>query len=182
MRTLRTMHPLRPTRPSRAAGLGTATTALVALLACAPVASAVGTDADSARDKGKGQVITLTGRLAEQSRFPVNPDGPAAQGDRTVFRSILFDKDGQQVGETGGSCTTTRVDNGGAETCAVTYSLPGGQITAQGFVFGHLVPGPPPAFDNAITGGTGKYDRARGSIHAETIAPGERRFTIDLER
>ncbi|WP_407838671.1 hypothetical protein ACE1OC_23545 [Streptomyces sp. DSM 116496] len=170
-------------RPIRAACLGTAT-ALVALLACAPIVSAVATDADSAGDKGKGkgQVITLTGRLAEQSRFPVNPGGAAAQGDRTVFRSILFGKDGQQVGETGGTCTTTRVDNGGAETCAVTYTLPGGQITAQGMVFGHLVPGPPPAFDNAITGGTGKYDRARGSIHAETTAPGERRFTIDLER
>ncbi|WP_327253343.1 allene oxide cyclase barrel-like domain-containing protein [Streptomyces sp. NBC_01244] len=167
-------------RSIRAACLGTAT-ALVALLACAPVASAVAADTDYAHDRGKDRVITLTGKLAEQSRFPVNPGGPAAQGDRTVFRSILFDKDGQQVGETGGTCTTTRVADGGAEACVVTYTLPGGQIAAQGMVFGHLVPGPPPAFDNAITGGTGKYDRARGSIHAETVAPGERRFTIDLE-
>lgn len=168
-------------RPIRATLLSTAT-ALAALLACAPVASAIATDDDSARDKGKDKVITLTGKLAEQSRFPVNPGGPAAQGDRTVFRSLLFDKDGNEVGETGGSCTTTRVDNGGAEACVVTYTLPGGQLAVQGMVFNHLVAGPPPAFDNAITGGTGKYDRARGSVHAETIAPGERRFTIDLKR
>lgn len=167
-------------RPLRTPSLGTAT-ALLALLACAPVASAAAPDTDRAHDKG-AQLITLTGKLAEQSRFPVNPDGPAAQGDRTVFRSILFDKDGKQVGETGGTCTTTRVDNGGAETCNVTYTLPGGQLAVQGMVFGHLVAGPPPSFDNAITGGTGKYDRARGSIHADTIAPGERRFTINLER
>ncbi|MFI5865287.1 hypothetical protein [Streptomyces sp. NPDC051546] len=169
----------RPTRRVRTAGLGTAT-ALLSLLACVPAASAA--DTASPHDKSKNhEVITLTGRLAEQSRFPVHPGGAAAQGDRTVFRSILFDKDGNQVGETGGICTTTRVDNDGAEACNVTYSLPGGQITVQGMVFGHLVPGPPPAFDNAITGGTGKYDRARGSIHAETTAPGERRFTITLE-
>lgn len=167
-------------RPIRAACLGTAT-ALVALLSCAPIVSADASDTDPARDKDKGEVIILTGRLAEQTRFPVNPRGAPAQGDRTVFRSILFDADGKQVGETGGTCTTTRVDHGGAETCVVTYTLPGGQLTVQGMVFGHLVTGPPPSFDNAITGGTGKYDRARGSIHAETIPPGERRFTIDLK-
>ncbi|MFF8262325.1 hypothetical protein [Streptomyces virginiae] len=166
-------------RPIRAASLGTAT-ALVALLACAPVVSAA-VDTDPAPKKDRDRVIVLTGRLAEQSRFPVNPGGAPAQGDRTVFRSVLFDQDGKEVGETGGTCTTTRVANGGAEECVVTYVLPGGQLTVQGMVFGHLVPGPPPSFDNAITGGTGKFDRARGSVHADTIATGTRRFTIDLQ-
>ncbi|WP_328946857.1 hypothetical protein OG259_40665 [Streptomyces sp. NBC_00250] len=164
-------------RPIRAACLGTAT-ALATLLACAPLAAAAATD--SADAKGKHKVITLTGRLAEQTRFPVNPGGSPAQGDRTVFRSILFDQNGKEVGETGGTCSTTRVDNGGAEVCVVTYTLPGGQISVQGMLFGILNPGPPPSFDNGITGGTGEYDRARGSVHADTIAPGTRRFTIDL--
>ncbi|MER6161361.1 hypothetical protein ABT147_38515 [Streptomyces sp. NPDC001868] len=167
-------------RPIRATRLGTAT-ALAALLACAPVAAAAATDIDSAHAKGKDKVITLIGKLAEQTRFPVNPGGKPAQGDRTVFRSILFDESGKQVGETGGTCDTTRVDNGGAEVCVVTYTLPGGQLSVQGMVFGMLNPGPPPSFDNGITGGTGKYDRARGSVHADTIAPGTRRFTIDLD-
>lgn len=133
-------------RPIRSACLGTAT-ALVTLLACAPLATAA-TDNDSARDKGKHQVITLIGRLAEQTRFPVNPGGPAAQGDRTVVRSILSDQAGNQVGETGGFCTTTRAalpgDSGGAEECVVTYTLPDGQLTVQGMYFGILNPGPPP--------------------------------------
>ncbi|WP_241826958.1 allene oxide cyclase barrel-like domain-containing protein [Streptomyces graminilatus] len=168
-------------RPIRATCLGTAT-ALVTLLACAPVATATDTDPAHAKGKDKDRVITLIGRLAQQSRFPVNPGGiPAAQGDRTVFRSTLFDENNNQVGETGGTCDTTRVENGGAEMCVVTYTLPGGQLAVQGMVFGNLVPGPPPAFDNAITGGTGTYDRARGSVHAETIAPGTRRFTVDLD-
>ncbi|WP_371616559.1 hypothetical protein [Streptomyces sp. NBC_00454] len=167
-------------RPIRAASLGTAT-ALAALLACAPVAAAA-TDTDSAHPGGKHRVITLTGQLAQQTRFPVNPGGAPAQGDRTVFHSILFDQDGKQVGDTGGTCTTTRVDNGGAEECVVTYNLPTGQLSVQGTVFGILNPGPPPSFDNAITGGTGEFSGARGSVHADTIAPGTRRFTIDLDR
>ncbi|MFE2252286.1 hypothetical protein [Streptomyces lavendulae] len=36
--------------------------------------------------------------------------------------------------------------------------------------------------DNAITGGTGMYDRARGSVRADTIGTGTRRFTIGLDR
>ncbi|MFI9781435.1 hypothetical protein ACIHCV_43730 [Streptomyces sp. NPDC051956] len=172
-------------RPIRAACLGTAT-ALVTLLASAPVAAAA-TYTDSAHAKGTDRVITVIGHLTQQTRFPVNPEGPAAQGDRTVFRSILFDKyNKKEVGETNGTCTTTLAEyNGGAEVCVVTYSLPGGQLTVQGMVFGILTKGlptvPPPSFDNAITGGTGKFDRARGSVHADTIAPGQRRFTIDLD-
>ncbi|MFD0077421.1 hypothetical protein ACFVIY_33830 [Streptomyces sp. NPDC127166] len=170
-------------RPIRAASLGTAT-ALAALIACAPVTSAAA-DAGSAHGKshgkGQGRVITLIGRLAEQTRYPVNPGGvPAAQGDRTVVRSDLYDLDDNLVGETGGHCTTTRVANGGAEECVVTYTLPGGQITVQGMLFGFLNPGPAPSFDNAITGGTGEFDRARGSVHADTIGVGVRRFTITL--
>lgn len=129
-------------RPIRAACLGMAT-ALVTLLACAPVAASA-TDTGSAHDKGGHRVITLIGRLAQQTRFPVNPGGAPAQGDRTVFRSVLSDEDGNEVGETGGTCDTTRVDNGGAEMCVVTYSLPGGQLEVQGMVFGILNPGPPP--------------------------------------
>ncbi|MDX3538546.1 hypothetical protein PV721_30205 [Streptomyces sp. MB09-01] len=167
-------------RPIRAACLGTAT-ALV--LACAPVAAAAAADTDSTHGKDKHRVITLIGRLVQQTRFPVNSDGSPAQGDRTVFRSDLYDKDDKiKLGETGGTCTTTRVGEGGAEVCVVTYTLPGGQLSVQGMVFGHLNVGPPPSFDNGITGGTGEFDRARGSVHADTIATGKRRFTIDLQR
>ncbi|MFJ8622974.1 hypothetical protein ACIRD3_09005 [Kitasatospora sp. NPDC093550] len=167
-------------RPIRTACLGTAA-ALTAFLACAPVATAA-TNTESPAPQARDRVITVIGHLAQQTFFPVNPGGAPAQGDRTVFRSVLFDQDGNQVGETGGTCTTTRVENGGAEDCNVTYTLHGDQLTAQGFVFGFLNPGPPPSFDNAITGGTGNFDRARGTIHADTIAPGTRRFTIDLDR
>ncbi|WP_406053946.1 hypothetical protein OG462_42860 [Streptomyces sp. NBC_01077] len=63
----------------------------------------------------------------------------------------------------------------------MTCTFPGGQLSVQGMVFGHLIPGPPSSFGKGIAGGTGEYDRARGSVHAYMIAPGARRFTIGLD-
>ncbi|MFB7714127.1 hypothetical protein [Streptomyces sp. NPDC056105] len=169
-------------RPIRAACLGTAT-ALVTLLAGAPVTAAA-THTDSARAKPRDRVITLVGVLAEQTRFPINLGGAPAQGDRTVFRSVLKDEhETQIVGETDGTCTTTRPlpVNNQAEVCNVNYNFPGGQLTVQGMVFGDLTATPPPAFDNAITGGTGVFDRARGWVHAAPHGPGKRLFTIHLK-
>ncbi|WP_329385273.1 hypothetical protein OG625_25180 [Streptomyces sp. NBC_01351] len=78
------------------------------------------TDTDSTHAKPKDRVIVLIGKLAEQHRFPINPGGPAAQGDWTVFRSDLYDEAGNRVGETGGTCTTTRADIALTEPDAAT--------------------------------------------------------------
>ncbi|MFB6614846.1 hypothetical protein ACFCV9_11630 [Streptomyces sp. NPDC056367] len=163
-------------RPIRAACLGTAT--LVTLLACTPVAAAA-TDTGSAQTKDKGRTITVLAEVQQLTRFPVAP-GSVSQGDQVVVRSDLFDEEHNKVGETHGSCTTTRGGADEAEQCLVTYILPGGQLTTQGVYFNYIDQGP---FDSAITGGTGKYERARGSVHSDTIATTPkvvRRFTIHL--
>jgi hypothetical protein len=167
-------------RPTRAACLGTAT-ALVTLLACAPVAAAAATDTDSAHAKSGDRVITLIGRLAQQTRFPVNPAAPPpGRSDRLPLdplrpvrqpgrrhRRYLHHHPGRQQ-RSGG----VRRD----------LQPPGRPALRAGNGLRHSQPGPPPSFDNGITGGTGEFDRARGSVHADTIAPGTRRFTIDLDR
>ncbi|MFB6902538.1 allene oxide cyclase barrel-like domain-containing protein [Streptomyces hydrogenans] len=163
-------------RPIRAAGLGTAT--LVTLLAFTPVAAGA-TDAGSAQTKGKTRPLTFLAEVQQLTRFPVTP-GSVSQGDRVVVRSDLFDEAHNKVGETHGTCTTTRGGADEAEQCLVTYVLPDGQITTQGVYFDYIDQGP---FDSAITGGTGKYEKARGSVHSETIATDPkvvRRFTIHL--
>ncbi|WP_317447471.1 allene oxide cyclase barrel-like domain-containing protein [Streptomyces collinus] len=163
-------------RPIRAACLGTAT--LVTLLACTPVAAAA-TDTGSAQAGGKARIITLLAEVQQLTRFPVTP-GSVSQGDRVVVRSDLFDEAHNKVGETHGSCTTTRGGADEAEQCVVTYILPGGQLTVQGMYFNYVDQGP---FDNAITGGTGEYEKARGSVRSDTIATVPkvvRRFTIHL--
>lgn len=163
-------------RPIRAACFGTAT--LVTLLACTPVAAAA-TDTGSAQARDKGRIITVQAEVAQLTRFPVSPSS-VSQGDQVVVRSDLFDEAHNKVGETHGTCTTTRGGADEAEQCVVTYVLPGGQLTVQGMYFNYLDQGP---FDNAITGGTGEYEKARGSVHADTIATVPkvvRRFTIHL--
>ncbi|MFE3125458.1 hypothetical protein ACFXHD_18770 [Streptomyces hydrogenans] len=163
-------------RTIRAAGLGTAT--LVTLLAFTPVAAGA-TDAGSAQTKGKTRTLTFLAEVQQLTRFPVTP-GSVSQGDRVVVRSDLFDEAHNKVGETHGTCTTTRGGADEAEQCLVTYVLPDGQITTQGVYFDYIDQGP---FDSAITGGTGKYEKARGSVHSETIATDPkvvRRFTIHL--
>ncbi|WP_412075642.1 dirigent protein [Streptomyces xanthophaeus] len=165
-------------RPIRAACLGTAT--LVTLLACTPVAAAA-TDTGSAQARGKARIITLQAEVQQLTRFPVTP-GSVSQGDRVVVRSDLYtdDEAHNKVGETHGACTTTRGGADEAQQCVVTYTLPGGQLTVQGMYYNYLDQGP---FDNAITGGTGEYEKARGSVHADTIATTPkvtRRFTIHL--
>ncbi|WP_432016468.1 allene oxide cyclase barrel-like domain-containing protein [Streptomyces hydrogenans] len=163
-------------RPIRAVGLGTAT--LVTLLAFTPVAAGA-TDAGSAQTKGKTRTLTFLAEVQQLTRFPVTP-GSVSQGDRVVVRSDLFDEAHNKVGETHGTCTTTRGGADEAEQCLVTYVLPDGQITTQGVYFDYVDQGP---FDSAITGGTGKYEKARGSVHSETIATDPkvvRRFTIHL--
>ncbi|MFE5793938.1 hypothetical protein ACFQ8C_15365 [Streptomyces sp. NPDC056503] len=163
-------------RPIRAACLGTAT--LVTLLACTPVAAAA-TDTGSAPASGKARTLTFLAEVQQLTRFPVTP-GSVSQGDQVVVRSDLFDEAHNKVGETHGSCTTTRGGVDEAEQCLVTYVLPDGQLTTQGVYFNYIDQGP---FDSAITGGTGKYEKARGSVHSETIATDPkvvRRFTIHL--
>ncbi|WP_086828523.1 hypothetical protein [Streptomyces sp. NRRL B-24572] len=157
-------------RPIRSACLGAA--ALVTLLACAPVAGAAATDTGAAHAGGKARTFTLRSVVQELHRFPVTPviPGSVQQGDRVVIHSDLLDEADNKVGDVDGTCTTTRsgdpmvVDE--AEQCIVTYTLPEGQITVQGMYYNYLSQGP---FDNAITGGTGRYDKARGSLHSETL-------------
>ncbi|MER5488413.1 hypothetical protein ABT024_35075 [Streptomyces sp. NPDC002812] len=163
-------------RPIGAACLGTAT--LVTLLACTPVAAAA-TDTGSAQARDKGRIITVLAEVQQLTRFPVTP-GSVSQGDEVVVRSDLFDEAHNKVGETHGTCTTTRGGADEAEQCLVTYVLPDGQLTTQGIYFNYLDQGP---FDSAITGGTGKYEKARGSVHSDTIATDPkvvRRFTIHI--
>ncbi|MFF2778926.1 hypothetical protein ACFVU3_29030 [Streptomyces sp. NPDC058052] len=163
-------------RPIRAASLGTAT--LVSLLAFTPVAAGA-TDAGSAQARGKDRTLTFLAEVQQLTRFPVTP-GAVSQGDQVVVRSDLFDETHNKVGETHGTCTTTRGGADEAEQCLVTYVLPDGQLTTQGVYFDYIAQGP---FDSAITGGTGKYEKARGSVHSETIATDPkvvRRFTIHL--
>ena len=82
-------------------------------------------------------------------------DGATSLGDYTVFHDILL-RDGQQVGDEGGTCPIVDIQQGLIH-CTGTIRLPGGQLTFQGLTTAE------PTKELVVTGGTGAYLGAEGS-------------------
>jgi hypothetical protein len=143
------------------------------LLAAGVMATGAASDTSSS-DDGGGQVILLTTKQVRQG-FVDNGDPGFSPDDQFVFSNDLY-RNGEKVGEDGGTCTVTRIAAGGAATlhCLGTNSLPGGQISVQGLA----APGEP--FELAITGGTGRYSKARGQVFGENTSPTEMRIKLVL--
>lgn len=95
--------------------------------------------------------------------------GPSI-GDRLVFSNPLYDIAGQVIGRDGAECVVVRIDPGESPErqqivqCTISVQLADGQITVQG-----LAQGPENTF--AVTGGTGRYRKARGEALAKDIVP-----------
>ena len=83
-------------------------------------------------------------------------------GDAFIFTSDLT-KHGNPVGHTGVVCTVTSTAREESQ-CLGTARLRRGQITIQG-----LVAGEPDVFEFAITGGTGDYEGAEGTLVVKEI-------------
>jgi hypothetical protein len=110
--------------------------------------------------------------------------GQFSLGDRIVFSDDLFtSKGGKSLGYDGGVCTVARIADAttgsGVLECEVTFSLPGGQIATQalntltnGNLLGTQV--------GAITGGTGKYQNAKGQIAVKFLSNTEAFITFFL--
>ena len=91
-------------------------------------------------------------------------------GDMDVYSGNAV-KDGREVGRGGGSCQVTHIDG---ETvtmqCLITMELEHGSVTMQALWTRGASP-----LDMAITGGTGAYRNARGTVRFWDIAtPSER--------
>ena len=107
--------------------------------------------------------------VAVFTEFDPNIDVGAAGfslGDEVVFAGNLL-QDGKQVGRVGVVCTfvsTANADRVEAQ-CPATATLPGGQITIQGVIVNRSLNWTLP-----ITGGSGRYDRARGQVVSRDVS------------
>jgi hypothetical protein len=146
----------------------TAKTMLPAL--CAMLASAVLTGPAVA-----DETIALVERAASDTVTDLGEKGDSA-GDILTFANDVYDKDNaKKVGTDNGWCARTVV--GTAWECIWTTTLAGGQITVEG-----------PFYDTAdselaVTGGTGDYDEASGSLalHARNAQGTEYDFVFKLK-
>ena len=145
------------------------------LLVIAIVVAAGGAASGSGgHDRGKGQTIRVVERATTDTSVDLGATGDSI-GDLLAFGNELFDKRNQtKVGTNQGSCI--RTVPGKAYECTWTNSLAKGQITVQG-----------PFLDSgdsvlAITGGTGAYRNARGTMDLHARSATEFEFTFHLSK
>ena len=137
-------------------------------IALATVAAVVALPAGSAA--AKTITIKATSKLAN-ARF-VDTGAPGdSPGDLLVFTEKLFDAKGRQIGSDAASCV--RLFDA-TSLCTGTYKLKGGQLMVQ-----LLQPGPTGVYDQAITGGTGRFRGARGTVTVDQQPTGDR-FTFKI--
>ena len=138
-------------------------TALAAALLTLPAASAFA-----------AEQIKVVERPVGETTIDLGPKGDSV-GDMLVFANGIFDAANKtQIGSDQGYCVRTIV--GKSWECFWTLTLKAGQITVEG-----------PYMDEgdslfAVTGGTGKYAGARGSLklHPRDATPTGYDFIYDL--
>ena len=142
----------------------------VVALAVGIALPAAGSTGNAAQD----QTIRVTAVTTEQKLLDLGGPG-FSLGNEIVFSQKLL-QGANQLGHDGAVCTEVSVARQEAQ-CIATYSFPGGQITAQALVIlGSTAP-----YDGSITGGTGKYEGAKGELHVQNVSPTEGILTFHLE-
>ena len=133
----------------------------VLVLAAPPVAA-----------KSRERTIKLTARSQIEHAQVVDsaPTGDSP-GDVLIFTERLVDRHGKRIGSDAASCVRL-FDK--TSLCQGTYKLPGGRLMVQ-----LLQPGPTGTYDQAITGGTGRFDGARGTVRVAQKSGGDR-FTFRI--
>jgi hypothetical protein len=132
-------------------------------------------DTDGNRNN-KGRTLTTLVNSRERGFVDLGPPGPT-HGDIRVTNAPLYDASGKEkVGRLDLFCVLTDPADESAEKahmaeCTVTYTLPGGEISAQGV---HAFPKfseQTPGGVDAVIGGTGKYAGVRGEVRIESRGP-----------
>jgi hypothetical protein len=160
--------------------------AILALIAGAPAAQAVTQKPAvhrtlSSSHAARIQVLRFDARLVQAKLLDLD-DAGFGLGDQAVFSDeLLTAPNGHSAGFDGGVCTVVRVDDAatgsGILQCLVTTSLKGGTITTQSLeTVKNLTP--TGAEVAAITGGTGRFQFARGQGLITSVAAGK--ATIEL--
>lgn len=121
----------------------------------------------------KGRTITLIGQTTEQRYLDLDSSG--VQGDQFLFHDVLRSK-GKTVGQDGGACSAIASD--GKYQCLVTFSLHGGQITAQGVIAPGS--GPQATFVLAVNGGSGAYQGVGGQATMVQLVNDQTKIVLHL--
>ena len=142
----------------------------VTVLAAALAAVVIGSGLASGRGGPTSITLHLTSKLEHASYVDNAPQGRSA-GDVLIFTEKLLDAHGHTVGSDAASCTYL-FDR--RSLCSGAYALAKGRIMVQ-----LVQPGPTGAYTQAITGGTGRYAGATGTVKVDQH-PGADQFTFRI--
>lgn len=128
-----------------------------------------------------GRVMVFKAVTTEHADIDNGAEGPSV-GDRFVFGDTLYAwGTKKKVGTDGGDCALVHVKDKGKEItaqCVATLSLKGGQITVQGLA--DVTSGKPSTV--AVTGGTGLYRGATGTLTVDDQSETVAKLTLRLTR
>ena len=105
--------------------------------------------------------IRITNREVNVSRVDVGRRGKSP-GDMEIIRQRLYDRTSRLIGRAELMCTF--VDSRRSRICRGTYFMPKGKLVVGGSLQYRQF------YDLAVTGGTGLYDNARGSVTVTRMA------------
>ena len=152
--------------------LGALVLVVMALGIMGVLRAAVSASPESAA-KEHGNTLTVLTKTREAKVVDLGPRGPT-QGDMRVVNAPLYDENAKErIGRFDLFCVVTDPADEPNEKahmaeCSYTYTLPGGEISAQGVSALPKLPKPAPRVVDAVSGGTGKYVGARGEVEVET--------------
>ena len=137
------------------------------------VSSASPSSNDDHNDSEGRSTLTVVIKDREAAVVDVGDRG-LSHGDARVVNAPLYDEGGKhKVGRIDVYCVTTDPadepeEEASMAQCFLTYTLSGGEIDTQSVTAFPRLPAPPPKAIDAITGGTKKYEGARGEADAKT--------------
>jgi hypothetical protein len=143
--------------------------ALAALSAVVPTASA----AAKPKRAGERLVKIRVRSTLEDARAVDNAPAGSSAGDVLVFTERLLDSRGRVVGSDAAVCTRL-FDQRSLCTGAYTFKRRG-QVMVQ-----LIQPGPTGTYTQAVTGGTGRFAGARGTVTVRQGLPGGDRFSFRM--
>jgi hypothetical protein len=137
------------------------------------VSSASSKGDDDHNDSEERSTLTVSTKTAEEKVLDLGAQG-LSQGDMRVLNAPLYNESGKEkVGRIDLFCVVTDPADELSEKahmaqCSFTYTLAGGEISAQGVDAFPELPGRPSRSVDAISGGTEDYAGVRGEVRFET--------------
>jgi hypothetical protein len=147
---------------------------IIGVLGAVTSASSSSNDDEHNDSEGRSTLTVLT-KTAQEKVLDLGAAG-LSQGDMRVLNAPVYNESGKEkVGRLYLFCVVTDPADESSEKahmaqCSYTYTLPGGEISAQGVDAFPKLPGLPSRSVDAISGGTEDYAGVRGEVRFEARA------------